>query len=316
MRFSSEQYVPNYLDVTYSQKNETNTTESLVTVNYCSYYLTDIGSCQQERRHWKKALKEVDTLIYIIPLDIQESKMKEYITEYSKTIQGEWFKTTKILVVFNKEDQLSQNEKIEKKKMFKKFFVDKYNECYRISYVFGSCLDGNLVIDIFEELNLMGRENRLSESEFDVSKIPLTISDDFKKIKTRKSYENSPKRKSFNVWFGGKLIQSKSFSDVLRDLKLDKNNEKEDSNNTPKSRKSQKFTSFTQKRQNSNDDLDQFFISEVKSLDTDPKYNFTPEPMKISKLKESKNQNLSKVKSFFEQIFKNPKKRDLLKQEK
>lgn len=300
-RYQEVKYIPSYLDIIYTKKKETETSESLVTVNHSTYYLTDIGSKQQERKDWRRALKSVDILLYIVPLDQNDQKMKEILDEYVKTINGEWFKESKVLIVFNKADKIKDEKKIIKK--LQEQFINPFNQDYRISFVIGSCYKDDVAKKVYEELNILSRVNRMSVKTFDNSKLQLILQENKmdKKVQ-RKSYENSPKRKSLHVWLGGKSLLSKSFSDKTPEYKIFK----ETVSPPNLSLKKPNMMSFVNKRPSDVDEeLDQFHIPDVKSPDVDSKYCFTPESFKV--LGQPK-ETLSKFQSFIN-ILKNPKKK-------
>eukprot|EP01080_Neovahlkampfia_damariscottae_P000213 gene213-4459_t len=150
-------FLPTEEDIFSCRKKTTGITSIQFTHSGVLFHYFDVGGQKNERKKWQKVFKNVDLLIYIISLsDYDETiyeqgegsnRMLESLETFEKTINGEWFSKTPILLVYNKKDLLTKKiQKVDKlKDIFPKYKGDTDPEqaLEYITSTFNSKIQGN-----------------------------------------------------------------------------------------------------------------------------------------------------------------------------
>lgn len=100
-------------------------------------------------------MDNIDILLYVIPLEPSIEKFKQLLNEYQEIIDSEWFTKTSIIVVFTKEDLLTEN----KEETIKKYIyncIDKYKDTRFIYHCLGSSYSKELIEKIMKILKILG----------------------------------------------------------------------------------------------------------------------------------------------------------------
>jgi len=75
----------------------------------------DVGGQRIERKKWINCFEGVDGLIYVVSLsdydqvmyeDNKTNRMEDALMTFEKTVNGEWFRNTPLIILFNKKDVL------------------------------------------------------------------------------------------------------------------------------------------------------------------------------------------------------------------
>eukprot|EP01080_Neovahlkampfia_damariscottae_P008067 gene8067-12528_t len=120
-RINDDGYVPEDQDVLFCRKKTTGITSFQFKQNNVIYEINDVGGQRNERKKWTKLFTDVDIIIYLISLSdydefvyeamVPTNRMLEALDCFERTINGEWFINTPVVLLFNKQDVLEKKMK-------------------------------------------------------------------------------------------------------------------------------------------------------------------------------------------------------------
>lgn len=173
-RIGEKTYIPTHSDVLMSRKKS-------VGINDFKYFekdviinVIDVGGQRSERKKWAHVMKNVDILLYVVSLsDYQEAlledetnSMIESLEIFQQTINGEWFKESKVMLFFNKDEYFKTliSEQDNLVKVFKdykggknyeegkKFIIEKYTKLLEkkdcCNVVVGNAINDETIFEI------------------------------------------------------------------------------------------------------------------------------------------------------------------------
>ncbi len=129
--WSDETYLPTQQEALLSRTKTTGIIKYDLNVEGRQLQIYDVGGQKSERKKWQDALEGVSVVFYIVSLsdfdqntyeDADLNRMKDSLDLFQTTMQKEWLRNAKFILVFNKKDVFERKlARTELKKYFPEF---------------------------------------------------------------------------------------------------------------------------------------------------------------------------------------------------
>nr|CAG4713734.1 unnamed protein product [Naegleria fowleri] len=120
-RLTSPNYQPTQQDVLRSRVKTVGIVEADFTIDGYKFKMIDVGGQRNERRKWIHVFDEVTCIVFVTALseydqqlfeDKEMNRMEESLTLFSEICASRYFKTTPIIIFFNKNDLFEEKIKV------------------------------------------------------------------------------------------------------------------------------------------------------------------------------------------------------------
>lgn len=115
-RVFKKNYLASLEDVIWAHTKTTGTWESKFLINDTTYQLFDVGGARSERKKWVHLFERVNMVVFTVDLscyhqvsneDNDANRMEEQLMLWESIANSRWFVSSRITVLFTKEDKLT-----------------------------------------------------------------------------------------------------------------------------------------------------------------------------------------------------------------